>query len=414
MSIFFGFHEGFGPNFSLLGDHWSPVLIALAPLYWLFNSPQTLLVVQAVLFALAIPPLWVFTRRAFGGSRKATAAAYLVSVAYAVSWPLASALAFQFHEVAFAPVLMAVALERIQAGRLRTALIAIAGLLLVKEDMGLFVAGLGAFLLVSRTRVDRQRLVAAVFIVGGVFYTWLATDVLIPALGGRANYYWSYTALGSNVPQAAWYVVTHPFGSLEMMFTPDVKFQTMLWLFGAFCFLPLLSPISLAAIPLLAERMLANTSPNWWVTSFHYNAYLVVVLVCAAVDGAARLDRWVAWARQRLTERKDAAAAGTASALPDATPAGTAVPEAARETEAAAGRPDRRAIRAAGEGTTAVDPAAERQRGGGTVLRRRDVRGRVVPGAEVLVRGRAARVVLPPGCGNERGGGRGRDGPGWG
>ena len=40
--------------------------------------------------ALAIPPLWVFTRRAFGGDGKATAAAYLVSVAYAVSWPIAS------------------------------------------------------------------------------------------------------------------------------------------------------------------------------------------------------------------------------------------------------------------------------------------------------------------------------------
>jgi uncharacterized membrane protein len=327
-SLFFGFHENFGPNFSLLGDHWSPVLIALVPLYWLFNSPITLLVVQAVLFALAIPPLWVFTRRAFGGDRKATVAAYLVSVAYAVSWPLASALAFQFHEVAFAPVLMAVTLERIQAGRLRTALIAIVGLLLVKEDMGLFVAGIGAFLLVSRTRVDRQRLVAMAFIAGGVFYTWLATDVLIPAFGGKPNWYWSYSALGNNVPQAAWHVVTHPFGSLEMMFTPDVKFQTMLWLFGAFCFLPLLSPISLATIPLLAERMLANTAPNWWETSFHYNAYLVVVLVCAAVDGAARLDRWVAWARQRLAAR-NATAATAATAAPASKPASLATADTA-------------------------------------------------------------------------------------
>ena len=103
---------------------------------------------QAVLFALAIPPLWVFTRRAFGGGGKATAAAYLVSVAYALSWPIASALAFDFHEVAFAPVLTAVALERLQAGRLRTALIALGALLLVKEDMGLLVAGIGVYLAV--------------------------------------------------------------------------------------------------------------------------------------------------------------------------------------------------------------------------------------------------------------------------
>ena len=99
-----------------------------------------------MLFALAIPPIWVFTRRAFGGGQRAVVAAYLVSVAYVLSWPIASALAFNFHEVAFAPVLTAVALERLQAGRLRTALIALAALLLVKEDMGLLVAGIGVYL----------------------------------------------------------------------------------------------------------------------------------------------------------------------------------------------------------------------------------------------------------------------------
>ena len=305
-SIMIGYHLGFGPGFSLLADHFSPILAALAPFYWIFDGPQTLLVAQAVLFALAIPPLWLFTRRAFGGGRKAVAAAYLVAVAYALSWPIASALAFNFHEVAFAPVLTAVALERLQAGRLRTALIALGALLLVKEDMGLFVAGIGLYLAVSRRVVSRQRLVAAVLVVGGVAYTWLATDVLIPAFGGHANGYWAYQALGNNVPQAAWHLVTHPVSSLRLLVTPHVKLDTMLWLVGAFCFLPLLSPITLAALPLLLERMLASTFQNWWVTSFQYNAYLVVILLCAAVDGAARLDRWLLARRHLAAQREDA------------------------------------------------------------------------------------------------------------
>ena len=169
ISIIKGVHNGYGPDFSVLGDHWSPILAALAPLYWIRGSPQTLLVAQAVLFALAIPPLWIFTRRAFGGGGKATAAAYLVSASYALSWPIASAVGFDFHEVAFAPVLTAVALERLQAGRLRTALIALAALLLVKEDMGFFVAGIGIYLAVSRPRtVRRQLLVGLALVVGGI------------------------------------------------------------------------------------------------------------------------------------------------------------------------------------------------------------------------------------------------------
>lgn len=301
ISIVKGVHNGFGPNFSVLGDHFSPLLATLAPLYWIYSGPQTLLVAQAVLFALAVPPLWIFTRRAFGGGQKATAAAYLACVAYGLSWPLAAAAMFDFHEVAFAPVLTAVALERFQAGRLRSALIALTVLLLVKEDMGLLVAGIGCYLAVSRTVVHRQRLVATVCVTAGVAFTTLAVYVLIPAFGGHADYYWAYSTLGRDVPQAAWHLITRPLSSLRLLITPGVKAHTMLWLVGAFCFLPLLSPITLAAIPLLLERMLSSKFPNWWVTGYQYNAYLVVIFAFAAVDGAAKLDRWLARAWRYLT-----------------------------------------------------------------------------------------------------------------
>jgi len=318
ISIIKGLHNGFGPHFSILGDHWSPIIASLAPLYWIYNSPATLLVAQAVLFALAIPPLWLFTRRAFGGGRNATAAAYLVSAAYALSWPIASALAFDFHEVAFAPVLTAVALERLQAGRLRTALIALAALLLVKEDMGLLVAGIGLYLAVARPRVVRRQLaVGTALIVVGLAASLVAIYLLIPAFGGRSGYYWAYTALGRDAAQALAHLITHP-GSLRLLITPRVKLETVLWLLGAFCFLPLLSPITLATVPLLAERMLANLFPYWWGTTFQYNAYLVIILACAAVDGAARLDRALQARRRRAAQGEgeggEAPAAGSPAA----------------------------------------------------------------------------------------------------
>jgi uncharacterized membrane protein len=300
ISIMKGTEAGLGPHFSVLGDHWSPILAVLAPLYWIYNSPQTLLVAQGVLFALAIPPLWLFTRRAFGGGHRAVVAAYLVSVAYLLSWPIAAAVAFPFHEVAFAPVLTVVALERLQAGRLRTALIALTALLLVKEDMGLLVAGIGLYLAVARPHVvPRQRRVAMALIAAGIADSVLATYVLIPAFGGRSDYYWAYNALGSNIGEVALHLTSHPFGLLGQLITPPEKLFTMLWLFGAFCFLPLLSPISLATVPLLLERMLGSRFPGWWGTSFQYNAFLVIVLACAAVDGAVRLDRWVVQTRMR-------------------------------------------------------------------------------------------------------------------
>src|SRR5438046_7159173 len=46
------------PN--LLGDHFNPILMVLAPLYWLWPSAATLLVAQAVLLALAGLPIYVW------------------------------------------------------------------------------------------------------------------------------------------------------------------------------------------------------------------------------------------------------------------------------------------------------------------------------------------------------------------
>jgi uncharacterized membrane protein len=336
-----GVHNGFGPHFSVLGDHFSPIIAVLAPLYWIHNSPSTLLVAQGLLLALAIPSLWLFARRAFGGGPKATAAAYFVAIAYGLSWPLAEAAAFDFHEAAFAPVLTAIALERFQAGRLRTALIALAALLLVKEDMGLFVAGAGVWLvLTSRQRmVRRQWVVGIALVVVGVAWTAFATYVLIPFFGGNGNYYWAYSALGNNVPQVIAHIVRHPASSFMTMFAHPQQRETLKYLLGAFGFLPLLSPVFIVVIPLLVERMLNSQFPNWWVIAFQYNSYLVVPLVCAAVDGAARLDRWAsrAWsfAAARLGHAPAAAAAPAPAAAPAAAVAAAAPADGGEDRAAA-------------------------------------------------------------------------------
>ena len=289
VSIAKGVHNGFGPHFTVLGDHFSPILVLLAPLYWIHDGPRTLLVAQAALLALAIVPLWAFTRRRFGAW-----GAYAVAGVYALAWPVAETVAFDFHEMAFTPVLSMLVLERHDAGR-RWQCVAAAGvLLLVKEDMGLLVAGFGLYLL---TRPGERRLGTA-FVVAGVAWTWLASRVLIPAFGGAADYYWAYDALGRDLPHAAAHVVTHPWDAMRLLVTPHVKVTTMAWLVLPLLLVPLASPITLSVLPLLAERMLADRFGHWWEPRFHYNVALTALLVAAGVDGACRLSRIrVPWPR---------------------------------------------------------------------------------------------------------------------
>jgi uncharacterized membrane protein len=282
VSIARGVADGGTSHFVLLSDHWSPILAVLVPLYWVHDGPATLLVAQAVLFALAIPPLWAFTRRQLGAP-----CAYFVSAAYALCLPIMAAVTFDFHEVAFVPVLTAVMAERFQAGRRLTAVLAALALLLVKEDMGLLIAGYGVYLLVTR-----RRWTGLAFVAGGVAATWLASRVLIPAFGGSASFYWAYGEFGRTAGSAAVSIVTHPLHALHVLVTPGVKVRTMIGLLVPLGFLPLASPLTLAAVPLLAERMLASGYPLWWQAKFQYNAFVVMILFLAAVDGAARLQRW--------------------------------------------------------------------------------------------------------------------------
>jgi uncharacterized membrane protein len=284
-----GVHNNFGPDFSVLGDHISPVLMLLAPLYWIHGGPTTLIAAQAVLFALAIVPLWILARRELG-----PLAAYAVAVAYALAWPVAQAGAFPFHEVAFAPLAGAILFERLSAWRHGTApLQHVAGgaalLLLVKEDQGFVVAGLGLGLLFLKGRSVKW--LGLALLLAGLAYTVVATNVLIPAFGGRSDYYWSYDRLGTDPPAVLWHVIRHPLDSLQVFLQPaDVKRPTLLWLLALGALAPLLSPYLLAVLPLLGERMLSG-SPGWWGTDYQYNAYLVVPLLAAGIDGAARLSR---------------------------------------------------------------------------------------------------------------------------
>ncbi|WP_327089921.1 DUF2079 domain-containing protein [Nonomuraea sp. NBC_01738] len=284
-----GVHNGFGPGFSVLGDHWSPILALLAPLYWISDRPETLLIAQAVLMASAAVPLWVFARRAAGRF-----AAYAVAVGYLLSWPVVEAVAFDFHEVAFVPLLTAVMLERWQAGRRSGVVLAALGLLCVKEDMGLLVAGFGLVLL---TRAG-WRWLGGAFVAVGLGFTVLASQVLIPAFGGRPDYYWAYGALGAGAGEAVRTVLTSPLTAVELLGTPPVKLLTLALLLGVTLFAALLSPLALMAVPLLAERMLASSFPNWWVPEYHYNAFLVVVVFAAGADAVRRWDpRWArGWA----------------------------------------------------------------------------------------------------------------------
>lgn len=278
-----------GPGFNILGDHFSPIIAVLAPVYRLLPHAQTLLVAQAVLVAASLVPVTRLAMRRIG-----TSAGVAVGVAYGLSFGIASAIAADFHEVAFAAPLLAFAGEAFVRRRWHAVLGWSLPLLLVKEDLGLTVAVIGAVVALRGARRTGAVLAGA-----GVLGFVLTLLVVIPAFNpsGTYDYLGVLGAGGGGGP-----------GPVETFLRGwDTKAYTLLLTFGATGFLALRSPWALVTVPTLVWRFVGD-NPYYWGTDWHYSLVLMPVVFVALVDAVDRGSRW-AWLRRYATHVPAVAAA---------------------------------------------------------------------------------------------------------
>ena len=270
------------PGFNLLGDHFHPILALLGPFFLVFPSPVTLLVGQAVLFAVAaVPIVWL------GRERIGSGAAYAVGVAYGLSFGVAQAVDFDFHEIAFAVPLLAFALWAMLEDRYRTMVVCCFLLLLCKEDIGLtFVLPIGVAVIL-RGRVRLGAAVAAMGTAGSL----LAIYWIIPHFNPQHVYqYWSKnscvgtttgTVAHGNAVSCLWDSAANSAGT---------KIELVFLLLSVVAFTALRSPLGLFIVPNLGLRFI-STDSSFWGTAFHYNAVLMPVLCIAAIDAIDRARR---------------------------------------------------------------------------------------------------------------------------
>jgi uncharacterized membrane protein len=267
-----------GPGFNLLGDHFHPILAALGPVFLLFPSPLTLLVAQALLFAVAaVPIVWL------GRDRIGSGAAYAVGVGYGLSFGVAQAVDFDFHEIAFAVPLLAFALWAMLEDRSRTLVVCCFLLLLCKEDIGLtFVLPIG-IAVILRGRIKFGAAVAAMGTAGSL----LAIYWIIPQFNAQHVYqYWSKNScVGTTTGVAHGNAISCLWDS--GMASAGTKIELVFLLLAVTAFTALRSPYVLLIVANLGLRFI-STDTSFWGTAYHYNAVLMPVLAIAAIDAIER------------------------------------------------------------------------------------------------------------------------------
>ncbi|MFF4244095.1 DUF2079 domain-containing protein [Streptomyces sp. NPDC001822] len=260
-----------GPGYLILGDHFSPVVALLVPLYWIWPSAVALLFAQAVLFALSAVVVGRTVQQILGGRTGLCATA-----AYGLSWGLQEAVKADFHEIAFAVPLIALLCRALLMERWRAAVLWALPLVLVKEDLGVTVAVVGGLLALNGRRL--QGLLLSAF---GVFSFALTVLVLIPAASSAGTYdYWK--KLDENGGQQV-SLLDSVLGVLDS----SVKVEMLVFLVGITAFMALRSPLILLVLPTLGWRLLSQDSNHWGMV-WHYSAILMPVVFLAMADGIRR------------------------------------------------------------------------------------------------------------------------------
>lgn len=267
-----------GPGFNVLGDHFSPILALLAPLFWIWQSPIMLLGAQAVAFGLSAVPITRLARERIG-----TPGGTALGTAYGLSAGLFSATVVDFHEVAFAVPLLAFALVALVERRWSAVVWFSLPLLFVKEDLGFTVCAIG-LLMAWRGARKIGLLLAAAGIAGSVIAVFVIIPILAP--GHRYAYFAQYDSTHTHNSISSVWSALHP-SRWTKGFTD--KLHTTLTFGWATAFAAWASPIALLALPTLGWRFI-SAQTSYWGTDWHYDAVLMPIAFVAAIETC---ERWM-------------------------------------------------------------------------------------------------------------------------
>jgi uncharacterized membrane protein len=276
----------------LLGYHVEPILAAIAPLYLLYEGPETLLWLQTAGIALGAIPVYLLARRRFAArapnheSQGADPVSCWLPVAfvtiYLLSPSLEAANLSDFHAVALSPALLLAAFYFLETDRpwgfVASGFLAA----MCKEEIGLLVAMMGLWAALVR----RRWVLGLGTALAGAGWSLLCFVAIMPHFSGLENpaFLARYGQFGDSPVGILRNLLQQPRLFVDWLRRPDVlRYLRDQWLSSGG--LAILYPLSLVMVlPSLAINLF---SAYGWMRSGggHYSVAIVPFLVISAVYG---------------------------------------------------------------------------------------------------------------------------------
>ena len=275
-----------------LGDHAAFIVLPLSPLFGLWADVKILLLFQAIMLALGAVPTYHIAHRWLNDRLLATifAAVYLL-------YPLIGFVnRFDFHPLVLVIPLFLLAYDLLEMDQPGWATIVILLTLSVREEVGLTIFAFGIYVALAMKRLRLGLTWAAI----GLLWSFLAMFVLIPYFrSSPSDTLGRYSWLGKQPVEMLANLVSKPGLVMEHFMVP-YRAIVPLKLLLPVGFLSLLAPsILFVSLPAIAYNLLSN-APSQSSIYFHYLAPAAPFIFIAAVQGASKVQNWLAPERARL------------------------------------------------------------------------------------------------------------------
>lgn len=258
---------------NLLTDHFEPILLLISPIYWIWKNTYLLLIFQSLWVCIGAYPIFLLTKKILNNKF----IAIIMAFGYLFFIGIQDALWYDFHPLTLTPTFIAFILYFLEEKKHLWYWIFIFGLLLCKETTSIYVFFIGLYIFLIKR--DWKKGLLTMFI--GVFWYILAVKIIMGLIfNSNYKYIGAYENLGSEPLNILKTIFTHPVNTIRILFTPEVKINTWLGIFGSFGFLPLLSPASLIMVlPMLGEKFLTTTKESFYSMWWHYTASITPILI---------------------------------------------------------------------------------------------------------------------------------------
>jgi uncharacterized membrane protein len=267
----------FNPAGSFLGVHFSPILFLLLPIYGLYPAPETLLVMQTVVLAIGVFPIYWMSRDKLGQK-----AALAVSSAYLINPLLLFININDFHLEAFTSTFFLFALyflHKEEWPKFTLFLVLALSTLEFAPILGIAMAAYAFILLSKNSFTNPTKARKYIFIT-------VALSALVFALAYITKA--SFNPTTSPLPSPFHSVFANPVGVLATDY--PAKLFYLISIFAPLGFLPLLAPEALImVIPWLATSLL-STYPGYYSVYYQYQGFVVPFLFLALIISLKRLN----------------------------------------------------------------------------------------------------------------------------